>query len=513
MQELHNVSDAVHWLRCRVTGSLHTDSRSVGPGDGLLAWPGERHDARADVAGARARGTAACLVEAAGAQAYASSDPDVAAFAGLKAGSGPIADAYFDHPSHALQMVAVTGTNGKTSTVWWLAQALAALPRPMPCAMVGTLGMGFPVCPTAGPASATPQAWQGGGLTTPDAVQLHRALHDFVRRGAMACAIEASSIGIAEHRLDGARIDTAVFTNLTQDHLDYHGDMQAYRRAKERLFYWPGLRSAVVNVDDPAGAELAAALQPRGLDLWTVSCEGEARLRASDPCLGPQGLGFRISEGSHSLLLQTAMIGLFNIYNLLAVVAAMRSLGVGLDDAVAACQNLAPVPGRMQCMVEPGKPMAVVDYAHTPDALEKAIAALRPVAQQRSGRLWCVFGCGGDRDPLKRPLMGRAAAAADHVVLTSDNPRSEEPLAIMAQIAPGLRDHPALLRQADRATAIAMALRQAQAADVVLVAGKGHESSQEIGGQRFPFSDQEQVQRALLQWHPWQPSVTSGVAA
>ncbi len=513
MQELHNVSEAAQWLRSRVTGSLHTDSRSVGPGDGLLAWPGARHDARSDVAAARARGTAACLVEAAGAEAFALSDPHIAAFAGLKAGSGPIADAFFDHPSHALHMIAVTGTNGKTSTVWWLAQALAALPTPWPCAMVGTLGMGFPVSPAAGPAGATPGALHGSGLTTPDAVQLQYTLHDFVRRGAVACAIEASSIGLAEHRLDGTRVHTAVFTNLTQDHLDYHGDMQSYWRAKERLFYWPGLRSAVVNIDDPAGATLAAALQSRGLDLWTVSCQGEARLRASEPCLGPQGLGFRISEGSHSLLLQTAMIGLFNVYNLLAVVAAMRSLGVRLDEAVAACQHLAPVPGRMQCIVEPGKPMVVVDYAHTPDALEKAIAALRPVAQQRGGRLWCVFGCGGDRDPLKRPLMGRAAAAADHVVLTSDNPRSEEPLAIMAQIAPGLQEHPALLWQPDRAAAIVMALRQAQATDVVLVAGKGHERSQEIGGRRIPFSDQEQVQQALHQWHTSRPNVASGVAA
>ena len=512
MQELHNASAAARWLRSRVTGSLHTDSRSVGPGDGLLAWPGARHDARADVAAVRAKGTAACLVEAAGARAFASSDPDVAAFVGLKAGSGPIADEFFGHPSHALQMVAVTGTNGKTSTVWWLAQALAALPKPLPCAMVGTLGMGFPVSPAA-EAGTTPATLHGSGLTTPDAVLLQRMLHDFVRQGAVACAIEASSIGIAEHRLDGARVHTAVFTNLTQDHLDYHGDMQSYWRAKERLFYWPGLASAVVNIDDPAGATLAAALQSRGLDLWTVSCQGEARLRASEPVLGPQGLGFRISEGNHSLLLQTAMIGLFNVYNLLAVVAAMRSLGVGLDEAVAACQHLAPVPGRMQCIVEPGKPMAVVDYAHTPDALEKAIAALRPVAQQRNGRLWCVFGCGGDRDPIKRPLMGRAAAAADHVVLTSDNPRSEEPLAIMAQIAPGLQEHPALLWQADRAAAIAMAVQQAQATDVVLVAGKGHESSQEIGDRRLPFSDQEQVQRALDQWHAWQPSVASGVAA
>ena len=505
MQTLATAGDAARWLRERTHASLHTDSRVLAAGDAFLAWPGERHDARAHVAQALGAGAAAVIVESSGASPDLFNDARVAAMRGLKAASGPIADAFFNHPSGALRVLAVTGTNGKTSTAWWLAQALGSptLPTAWPCAMVGTLGV----------ALAPGSALASSGLTTPDAVLLQRSLRDFADHGARACAMEASSIGLAEHRLDGTRLHTAVFTNLTQDHLDYHGDMQAYWQAKQRLFRWPGLQAAVVNIDDPHGAGLADALRGAALDLWTTSCESAARLRATDIRHDAEGLRCVVIEGTAQHVLRTRLIGQYNVSNLLGVIAAMRTLGVELGDAIAACGQLSPVPGRMQCTLQAGKPMTVVDYAHTPDALDKVIAALRPVAAQRGGRLWCVFGCGGDRDPGKRPLMGRAAAAADLVVLTSDNPRSEDPMAILAQIAPGLAGHAGTRQLPDRASAIGTAVHAAAAADVVLVAGKGHESSQEIGNQRLPFSDQEHLLRALASWQTQSVPSTSGVMA
>ncbi|MEN9377442.1 MAG: hypothetical protein RL710_2599, partial [Pseudomonadota bacterium] len=315
-----------------------------------------------------------------------------------------------------------------------------------------------------------------------------------------ACAIEASSIGIEEHRLDGTRIRTAVFTNFTQDHLDYHGSMQAYWQSKLQLFQWPGLQAAVINIDDLQGAELAANLIASGLDAWTVSCTAPARLQALDICHDDQGMRFTVVEGQANHVLRTALIGTYNVSNLLCVMAAMRSLGVPLAAVVEACHDLTPVPGRMECVQVAGHPLAAVDYAHTPDALGKALQALRPLAQKRGGQLWCVFGCGGDRDPGKRPLMGAMAARyADRVVVTSDNPRSEKPETILSQILLGLSGHTDVTVQSDRALAIAQALVLAAPHDVLLIAGKGHEDYQEVAGQRLPFSDLEQVRRALAQ--------------
>lgn len=499
MQSVATVQAAAHWLRSRGIGSLCTDSRQLREGDGLLAWPGAAHDARAHVQRALALGAIACLVEASGAEAFHFDDHRIACYRDLKRASGRVADCYFDHPSHALAVLAVTGTNGKTSTVWWLAQALSGLPGPTPwlCGMVGTLGTGFVPVDAA---SASAARLSGTGLTTPDGVHLQAALRDMCTAGARACAIEASSIGIVEQRLAGTRIHTAIFTNFTQDHLDYHGSMEAYWRAKESLFDWPDLHAAVVNTDDPAGARLARSLQNRPLDLWTVSCTAAARLRACDVEARAGGLRFVLQEAFERHRVTTSLIGHYNVSNLLGVVAAMRTVGIPLADAAAACNRLTPVPGRLQSTMLRGKPLAVVDYAHTPDALQQVLAALRPVATRRGGQLWCVFGCGGDRDPLKRPLMGAAAAAADHVVVTSDNPRSEDPLAIIGQIIPGLKNHPQVTRQVDRALAIGAALQQAAPADVVLVAGKGHETTQEIAGMRHVFSDQDQVRRALARW-------------
>ena len=490
IHHLATAADAVAWLRARVNveGSLQTDSRKVGPGDAFIAWPGAATDGRAYVAKALEQGAAAVLVEAEGLDAFALQDERIAALKGLKAATGLIADQWFAHPSNEIEVLAVTGTNGKTTTAWWLAHALSKvkLQARTGAALVGTLGVGVP------------PHLEYTGLTTPDPVRLQRAFREYADAGLAACAIEASSIGIVEHRLDGTNIRVALFTNFTQDHLDYHGSMDAYWQAKAALFDWPGLRAAVVNVDDAHGARLWADLQGRPLDLWSVSIEGPARLLARDIRLDEQGLAFTVVEADHSLRMSTRLVGQYNVSNLLGVLAALRSLGLSLQEAVAACAHLEPVPGRMQQIARSGQPLVAVDYAHTPDALEKALQALQPAARQRGGKLWCVFGCGGDRDNTKRPLMGRAAQTyADCVLVTSDNPRSEVPERIIDQILAGMRAGENLHVQADRAAAIAEALSRADARDVVLIAGKGHEDYQETKGVRHPFSDMAEAHKAL----------------
>lgn len=494
MNALHTLTtlhEAVDWLRQRVTGTLQTDSRLIQPGDGFIAWPGAATDGRAHVGDAVARGAAACLVECEGVEPFALAGDHIAALRGLKAATGMIASEWFGHPTQRLQVLAVTGTNGKTSTTWWLADALnqlskKELPALAGCALVGTLGMGVP------------PALQATGMTTPDPVRLQRAFAQFADAGHRACAIEASSIGLAEHRLDGTRIHVALFTNFTQDHLDYHPGMAAYWQAKRALFDWPGLRASVVNVDDPQGAALHAELQGSDLDLWSVSLQGPARLQAKHIVHTGAGLAFTVAEGAHTEVLQTQVIGLYNVSNLLGVIAGMRALGVPLAQALQACARLRPVPGRMEQLAAAGQPLVAVDYAHTPDALHQALAALKPVAAQRGGRLWCVFGCGGNRDAGKRPLMGAVAQReADEVIVTSDNPRGEEPQSIIHQILLGTIAGTSVRAEVDRAAAIAQALAEAGANDVVLIAGKGHEDYQETAGQRVPFSDMAHARAAL----------------
>jgi UDP-N-acetylmuramoyl-L-alanyl-D-glutamate--2,6-diaminopimelate ligase len=506
---MQSSAQAAQWLHEHVSGTLRTDSRAVQPGDGFIAWPGAAVDGRSFVASALASGASACLVEAEGADAFALPAGQVQQFAGLKAATGPIAAEYYGHPSRDVAVLAVTGTNGKTSTAWWLAQALSALPaaHAMPCAMVGTLGIGRP--PAAG-AQVDAESAQSGvvatGLTTPDPVQLQAALRRFADQGIKACAVEASSIGIEEARLDGTQIRVALFTNFTQDHLDYHGSMDAYWQAKRRLFAWPGLHSVVLNIDDARGVELASALQGSALQVWTVSSVRAARLQARNIVFHATGMGLEVQEGDTVLPLHTPLIGSYNVSNLLGVLAAMRALGVPLQLAVQACAQLHAVPGRMECLGGLDAPLVAVDYAHTPDALDHALAALRPLVQARGGKLWCVFGCGGDRDAAKRPLMGAIAAKlADQVVLTSDNPRSEKPEAIMAQILLGLPSCNTLQVQPDRALAIAHTIAHAAPEDVVLLAGKGHEATQEIAGVKTAFSDRAHASQALALWrlaHP-----------
>ena len=488
MFELHSPQDAAQWLHARVRGTLHCDSRKVVEGDGFIAWPGAATDGRKHVAAALEQGAAACLVERAGVEGFGFHAPDIAAYSNLKAATGPIAAAFFDQPTDHLQVLAVTGTNGKTTTAWWLAQALSNLrgDKAIPCGLIGTLGTG------------RPPDIEFTGLTTPDPVLLQRQFRSFLDQGLKACAIEASSVGIVERRLDGTRIRVAMFTNFTQDHLDYHGSMEGYWEAKAELFRWPGLQAAVVNVDDDKGLDLSESLEGGSLDLWTVSCERPARLVARDIGYDTQGLRFTVHEGEEQHALTTQLIGQYNVSNLLGVIAAMRALGVTLADAIAACGTLLPVPGRMERLQEAGQPIVAIDYAHTPDALDKALLALQPLARQRGGMLWCVFGCGGDRDATKRPLMAAVVEKnADRVVVTSDNPRGEKPENIISQILLGLSHNECVQVQSDRALAIAETVAAAAPQDVVLLAGKGHEDYQEVAGVKHPFSDKVHAQAAL----------------
>ena len=484
---LDTPEQAAAWLRKHVRGSLLTDSRKLSDGDGFIAWPGAAADGRCFVAGALAAGASACLVEDDGASGFDFQNDRVATYAGLKAASGPIAAAYFESPSQHLDVVAVTGTNGKTSTTWFLAQALGKLGRR--CGVVGTLGIG------------EPGAMVSTGLTTPDPVLLQSQLRHFVDAGFAACALEASSIGVVEGRLGAMAFDVAVFLNFTQDHLDFHGSMPAYWDAKKSLFNWPGLKAAVINIDDPKGHELNECLADSGLDVWTFSCEPSpamARLQARGLTYGDGTLSFDLVEGAQVFRIATRMVGKFNVSNLLAAMASMRAMNLPLDKIVAACVDLEPVPGRMDALAVDGLPMVVVDYAHTPDALEKVLTALRPVAQSRSGQLWCVFGCGGDRDRAKRPLMAAMAEKyADNIVVTSDNPRTEDPLAIIGEVLAGLKRRDTAQIEANRSLAISSTLNRAMPHDVVLLAGKGHEQFQEINGYKLPFSDMAHAQAAL----------------
>lgn len=483
LTRLKSPEAAARWLSEWCTGTLRTDSREVRPGDAFIAWPGYARDGREFVAAALAAGASTCLVEESDVERFGFADARIASLPGLKARTGEIAAAYFGHPTAELEVIAVTGTNGKTSSAWWIAQASSRLGRR--CGVIGTLGTG------------EPPELEYNGLTTPDPVLLQATFAHMRDAGFAACAIEASSIGIVERRLAGSQVRIAVFTNFTQDHLDYHGNMDAYWAAKRALFDFPGLRAAVVNLDDPRGASLA--LELASLDLWTVGIErSEARLSAAGLHYTAGGLAFTLHEGAASAPVQTSLIGDYNASNLLGVAAALRAQGHALEHVARVLGEITPVPGRMQRVGNGHElPLVVVDYAHTPDALDKALSALQGLALARKGKLRCVFGCGGDRDRGKRPIMGEVAARlARQVIVTSDNPRTEDPARILADVVVGA---PGATVIEDRAQAIRFAVRQADARDVVLIAGKGHEDYQEIQGVRRPFSDTVQAREALLE--------------
>lgn len=493
LTRLKSAGAAARWLSEWCTGKLQSDSRAIRPGDAFVAWPGHARDGREFVAQALAAGASTCLVEAEGVERFGFDDARVAALPELKRHTGEIAAEFLGHPSRSLDVIAVTGTNGKTSTAWWTAQALSLAGRR--CGVVGTLGVGEPPAPD-GRAAGMPIEFTG--LTTPDPVRLQAGFKAMVDAGFQACAIEASSHGIEEHRLPGTRIKVAQFTNFTQDHLDYHGTMAAYAAAKRKLFDWDGLQAAVLNIDDAQGAAWAAELAAK-LDIWTVGLGANARLSARKVRYTAQGLAFEVVEGAQAVDVQTGLIGDYNVHNWLGVLGALRALGIPLQEAIAACAPVTPVPGRMQRIGRGTElPMVVVDYAHTPDALDKALSALKPLSAARGGQLHAVFGCGGDRDRTKRPLMGGIAARlADVATITSDNPRGEDPQRILADIAAGMDGRQRAIES--RADAIRCAVLEAGPHDVVVIAGKGHEDYQEIQGVKHPFDDARQARAALIE--------------
>jgi UDP-N-acetylmuramoyl-L-alanyl-D-glutamate--2,6-diaminopimelate ligase len=470
-------------LGARFTG-LALDSREVRPGDLFLALPGESTDGRRFIAQAIASGAAAVAWESRDfAWNREWSVPNVPV-AGLRAHLGEIADAFYGHPSSHMTMVGVTGTNGKTSCSHWIAQAFCSLGRK--AAVIGTVGSGFP------------GALAAARNTTPDAVSLHRQLAELLAQGAEACAMEVSSHGLDQGRVNAVEFDTALFTNLSRDHLDYHGSMEAYGAAKARLFQWPGLRHAVLNLDDAFGRRLAESLDRTRTSVLGYGL-GRGEIAGHNLALTTHGLEMDVATSWGKARLASPMLGEFNASNLLGVLGVLLGVGVPLSEAIDALGRVGPVPGRMQLVREAGAPLVVIDYAHTPDALEKVLVTLRRLLPA-GGRLFCVFGCGGDRDPGKRPLMGEVATRlSHHAVVTSDNPRSENPRSIIEAIVAG--SHPNYSTEPDRAAAIAHALYEARPGDVVLVAGKGHEAYQEVEGVRLPFDDAE-VARELLRRLP-----------
>ncbi len=486
-----NMIDILSWLDERVDRKAHLclDSRQVHPGDVFFACPGISADGRQYVAQAVAAGAAA-VVAAPGGPPLPQVPVPVLEVEGLPGLLGEIAHHWYGRPSDALTVIAVTGTNGKTSAVQWIAAAMNSEGRP--CGTVGTLGV-----------TLADGSNLGGVLTTPDVLTMHRSLAAIAAAGCEAAAIEASSIGIEQGRLAGVRIQIAGFTNLTRDHLDYHGTLERYKAAKFALFGQAGLRSAVINADDPAGAELLSMAGGITRIGYAIGRGTGAQFRAEDIQDGAEGLVFNLVSPQGSAQIFTHLVGRHNISNLLLVAGVLRELGWGLGRIARALAVLRPVNGRLQVVEALGgasnaRPQAlvVVDYAHTPDALERALLALRPAAQSRGGRLVCVFGCGGDRDAGKRPLMGAVAARlADEVLLTTDNPRSEDPRAIVEQIAAGMPG-PARI-ELDRAQAILAAIWHADEKDVVLLAGKGHETYQEADHVRSPFDDRQWAGFAL----------------
>jgi UDP-N-acetylmuramoyl-L-alanyl-D-glutamate--2,6-diaminopimelate ligase len=470
---------------------LQLDSRKVKPGDVFLALPGAAVDGRGFIDVAVRQGAAAVIVEANGWKKKSAAVP-VLPIPHLRSLLGSLAASFYGQPSTSLLAVGVTGTNGKTSCSQWIAQLLTRAGRR--CAVIGTIGIGFPDEP-----------FTDSPLTTPDPVSLQREVRRLLDAGAQALAMEVSSIGLDQGRVIGMKFDVALYTNLTRDHLDYHGTMERYEAAKALLFDWPTLSHAVINVDDAAAVRLIPRLLERGVRTIGFSATGAAgdrrlahMLTAENILPTSDGLGFLAKLDGLGVAVEVPVVGHYNISNLLGVVGVALACGVNFAAAVAALPHLAPPLGRMQRVVRPDAPLAVVDYAHTPDALAQALLALRPLAESRRGKIWVVFGAGGDRDPGKRAPMGAAAAGgADVVVVTSDNPRTEDPSAIVAQVALGARDARELVCLLDRTEAIAHAVRKAAPEDIVLVAGKGHEDYQVIGTNRQPYSDLAQVRVAL----------------
>jgi UDP-N-acetylmuramoyl-L-alanyl-D-glutamate--2,6-diaminopimelate ligase len=499
MMTATSTRELLDWMRATApSAQLALDSRRVTPGDIFFACQHESGDSRHYITQAIDAGAAAVVFDDAdGIMWRDECSVPYLMTTGLAQQIGPIAHDWYGRPDAGLFSVAVTGTNGKTSCTQWLGQALSRIGAPT--AVVGTLGIGLYSDGSSGPFIET-------GYTTPDPIQLYRQLAERKAQGAQAIAIEASSIGLAQQRMDQLHVDCAVLTNFTRDHLDFHGSMQAYEHAKSRLFAWPDLRYAVINLDDPFGLRLIPflrkanpATQILGYSVEGAAVDGIDSFTAAEIRTTQHGSSFQLRTAQGSGTVRTHLIGRFNVSNALAIAAVLSVRGVSFEKVVGLLESLQAVPGRMQQLGGIDAPLVVIDYAHTPDALQKVLDTLRPVADARHGALWCVFGCGGERDPGKRPHMGLAADRADHIMVTSDNPRSEEPGHIIAQIVEGVPNtqHHKLQVIEDRATAILSAIRHAGKHDVILLAGKGHEAYQEIKGRRLAFRDADHAALAL----------------
>jgi len=466
---------------------LMLDSRKVMPGDLFIAIPGYTVDGRKYIEDAIAQGATAVVWHSdAGSEPIPihwrtspSGEPlPVIAIDNLIQKVGVLADRFYAAPSNALYTVGITGTNGKTSTSQFIAQALNGTKR---CGVIGTMGWGLLT------------QMHTATHTTPDAITVHQQMAELRDNGAQAVAMEVSSHALDQGRVGGVHFDCAVFTNLTHDHLDYHGDMQAYANAKARLFHWPDIRCHIINQDDAFGRTLieqhqsGATLLRYGLDKF----HGLPELFADNLRYHDSGISMQVHTPHGSGQLDVALFGEFNVYNLLATLGVLLDAGLSFDQAMQRLQQLQPINGRMQVIHEEDRPVVIIDYAHTPDALQQILSSTR---QHQFGELWLVFGCGGDRDKAKRPVMGAIAESfADHVILTNDNPRHEAPERIIEQIRAGIRDNQAVVIEMDRARAIRHALAHAAVNDVVVVAGKGHETYQQIGDTKLLFSDLDVV--------------------
>lgn len=518
LQDVRDVLKAIDALPCRVT-HVTASSREVRVGSLFLAYPGSVRDGRQFINEAIARGATALLMESPDANYPLQADwklPLVTA-KNLKSMASVIGAHIYQQPADALWMIGVTGTNGKTSVSQWIAQALDAAGRRS--AVLGTIGNGLV------------GALADSDNTTPDALLLQRLLREYVDSGASSCAMEVSSHGLDQRRVADVKYDVAVFTNLTRDHLDYHGTMEAYGEAKAALFNMRGLQAAVVNVDDVFGREIAGRAERRGADVIRYACNGGAKfanLVATNIAMTTAGLCFDLiwygvgsaetkRASTEHQRIETDILGAFNVSNLLAVIGSLLVSGVALAMAAQIVQTLKPVRGRMQTVrtnnganTGGSKPLVVVDYAHTPDALEKVLMTVAAIVPER-GRLICVFGCGGDRDRGKRPLMAAIAARyADITIITSDNPRRESAEAIIADIAAGM-GNVSHHRITDRHQAIFEALNLADSSDVVVIAGKGHENYQIIGNDKHYFSDTEVAEDALACWQQMPPHMQGAV--
>jgi len=463
---------------------ITSDSRRVRPGDAFAAYPGAHQDGRSFIGDAIDRGAGAILWDVQGFNWKREWKLPHLPIDNLKARLGSIADLIYGHPSRELWMVGVTGTNGKTSCAHWIAAGLDAAGRR--AAVLGTLGNGL----WGALAAAT--------HTTPDAAELHEQLRELRTKGAVAVAMEVSSHGLDQGRVNGVAFDVALFTNLSRDHLDYHQTMAAYGAAKARLLAWPGLRVGVINADDAFGQSLIDVSRLKGRKTLTYGF-GAADVVGGQLTATDSGLAFTVETPWGKGEIYSRLVGAFNAANLLGVLGTLLVSGVALEAALGFLATVEAPPGRMQRLGGDGAPLVVIDYAHTPDALDKVLTSLRS-AVGAGGELVCVFGCGGDRDRGKRPEMGRVAARlANRVIVTSDNPRGEEPGAIVSDIVHGIRDtgNRRYAVELDRAMAIAAAIGEAGPADVVLLAGKGHETYQEQAGVRHPFLDADHAMRAL----------------